>query len=654
MKRALDRLRRDVPKLGAVGALPGLETALADQAAVAVPTGLEAQLLAMHGATAAAAVGSSASLLAALVCAAIVVVGVAIWSGGDDPMRPTPEVASGIIGTAERGDTEGPAVRPLEKLAFTADHDTAATPSPPLGSPPGRPVPRSARANLPTARVTGRVIDDDDQPLADAVVTAFSTESAGKMSRFAVKGHSGADGVYSLDVPVDQGVQEYRLSFKRTDHLSGWGDAFDVKPEVVIRREPRQLTRSAEDRPGTYTLDVRVQDSDGRPVAGVVVGVARRLKTGQGHRPEGEAHGKTGPDGSVSLEGTHIGPKILTISPLRTGYLKLTEGLAIPDGGWHERVVVVERGGEISGTVVDVHGQPVSDIGVNVVRGNDWRWARVRDGRFRCAGLEPGPWKVRFGGDRYSRCVVEARTGADDLRIVAKRRHDVRDHGHHMAELHGIVVDHETNQVVQRGGWGLDVDLRLVSPEMADWTDEEIRASFLPPIIAQRAVQRERDGEVPVGFHKTGLRPGRYVIDLRHYGYAPAILGPFDLGPTTIISGIEIRLHRPLKAAGRVVGPDGRPVKGAFVFSVVRGPRSKKLIADRDAAVVKMKGRGTAHFGGFVRSGVLGRFDLGRLPTDFAIALVAVHPDHGPSNPVPVVVDRNGKVADLKLHLRTR
>lgn len=671
VRRGLERLRAELPRLGLAGIVPSLESALRADPTVAIPTGLQTALLSVGAKSAVAAGGASlGTLVSALVV--LVVGGAGAWLVLDQPGEPTPREVrerpavttadltedgtrsgSGAVETSRFTDRDS---RP-SRAASNADADlndvmnrvNAAMGG--IGSTEHDWLPPATPAfDGPRAVVVGRVLKREGGALAEVSVTALSEERGGKFPRYVVRGVTDVEGNYRLEVPAPHASgQNYQLRFAHSGRVTIHGELFEVRPTETVRRDDRVLDRSSDDAPGDVSLDVKVIGPDGNPIPSVTVSMWRIVKTERGTRRERDGFARTGPGGEVTLRSGWIGRKVLIVDPRRSGYMRHEETFHVGAPGAHQHVVVMRLGLVIAGTLVAVDGEAVT---TNVVAWNGKRRADVwcAEGRFRLVGLEPGEWRLRFGGGEWSLGERHVMAGTENLTLRLKRANDPTDRGEHMGELHGTIADAVTGQPPKLERWGMDVDVRRVPDELADATAADLLPRFLSPLMAQRAATEEK--QAPSEFHQTGLESGTYVIDVRRPGYAPCIAGPFKLEPNQLITGIELRLERPAVAVGRVLDPSGAPLKNAFVFATGSGPASDRTIAERAATIKRTKGRGTQYWGGFVRTNDSGRFELGRLPASMKLCLVAVHADHATSVPVPVDLTAGGESAEITLRMR--
>jgi RNA polymerase sigma factor (sigma-70 family) len=125
---------------------------------------------------------------------------------------------------------------------------------------PAMQIPVAAEARAGEIAVTGRVLDPDGKPLAGATLRVV-----GKADVPIQVGVSGKDGRFAVSVP--RGGRPQPVLFARA---AGFGIDFAAVSQVAGRAGPQEVElRLVKDRP----LRGRVLDTEGKPVAGVRVGI---------------------------------------------------------------------------------------------------------------------------------------------------------------------------------------------------------------------------------------------------------------------------------------------------------------------------------------------------------------------------------------------
>jgi hypothetical protein len=499
----------------------------------------------------------------------------------------------------------------------------------------------SLRARAALGYIEGRVVEESGAGVAGAEVRAESAERSGKESRYVAAAKTDAGGDFRVAVPaVVADGQIYSLIASHENFVRRRSDRVAVRPGHVATLDPLTVIRSASDVAGDYGLDVLVIDDAGGPVAGAAVGIHRRVKTvaDSGLATEWEAGGVTDAEGRVRLEGKRLGEKWLRVDARRNGLRLHEESVPVGEPGDHALEVALVPGLAIAGHVRA--GEDSVPDGVTLVaiaeddgRGDDWIHADVSledNGAFRFAGLGSGRYQVIASAEGFSPFRVEAvAAGTEGLDIRLKRADDDSDTGDHLAEIHGTVRDARTGKLVSVG-WDA-VEVERLPDEMSD---EDLRRDVFPTLLASMSRQVMFTGGGPpppsAEFHATGLDAGAYALVARVNGYAAAISGPFRLAAREIVKDVELKLDRGVAVGGTVAGPDGAPVKDAFVFLVGDGERSRARIAEFDEAVRESAGRGTVMIWGEVKTDEGGRFQFNHVPADLAVRVAAVHPKLAP------------------------
>jgi RNA polymerase sigma-70 factor (ECF subfamily) len=209
----------------------------------------------------------------------------------------------------------------------------------------------------------GRVVDERGEPIADATVSgsgAFRNATTDREGRFALSGMT----------PFEQQmVTARKAGFRRAETIS---KAADAELELVLH-------------PG-LAVTVEVRTTTGEPLPGAVI-----------HWVENEwapwaRKGATDARGTLTLADLDVKPGTMIVEA--AGFV--SERLDVdPNATVGTIAVVLQRGHEIRGRVVDARGQPLSGIAVwcNRVVGKagqrsvGTRTYSDRDGRFRLRGL---------------------------------------------------------------------------------------------------------------------------------------------------------------------------------------------------------------------------------------------------------------------------
>lgn len=641
VRRGLDRLQQALARgrFALLGArLPEVLSRL--QPAGPVPPGLETQLLAVPEAAAAMTIGAGAWSIAAL---AIVGAGVGlalVFGRGGSALDATPATSAvAAVAEGEQPATQDPPPvrRPIEPPgnpgAGNPGAGNPASPSP-VPAPPGAPAAtREAPANEPTARVFGNVFDaSDGRALALAKVAASSLARGSKGQSFSRSTTADAQGHFTLALPIAGEREAYTVWVQVDDYEQLTQTHTLAAGAAVELRAP--LQRWAKDVPGAWQMEVSVRDELGTPVARAVVTVHRR-QTSSAARQENpeEVNGVTDASGRVTLRGTHHGEKLIRIAappaekpptgPVAgpvAGTPRLATAsrqLALRDAGPHSLSVTLPAGQIVAGVVrAAATGKPVAGFSLRAVQdAEDVGWGFTdAEGRFRIEGLGREPLTLRGHQARWSSFTASGlQAGDEHIELLVKANSDPQPRGLFGGELHGRVLDAATGAPIVVSAWAV---------EGTWWPAEGASGALLEELLNPAPSQRAMEGPLPdpsSEFHVTNLGAGRYGLVARHPGYAPCLLGPFEVGPGRLVNGLELKLARGGTVSGVVSDGAGRPVGGAVVYAT----------ASADAAIDARK-LAQALAGGdlypgyrYTKCDAKGSFRLEHVPADLTLRVVA-------------------------------
>jgi len=422
-------------------------------------------------------------------------------------------------------------------------------------------------------------------------------------------------------VPVGR---PHTLSSEAPHLAAAFGEEFQADPGEHVRL---QLALASGAR-----LHGRVVDEEGRPIAGAEVMALGNEFFGNPSARLRETESDT--EGLFDL--SHVTPGRVW---LRVRHEEYQDLLGVPfdlaDGEERDQGdVTLGQGLTIAGTVLFPDGAPATgtrvavspDLGENLTGsavdprdfiGQDSEDTVDDTGAFRIRGLGKGPWAVSAEleitdeqeGDRttgrWAASQGVVRPPAEEVHLVLSEPLFVQ----------GTVVD----------GAGSPVTAFEIRGERAgsQW--------YMPPSEERSEAFESEDGVFRMG----DLRAGNWTFTAAAEGHArsaeieAALPGAKDL---------SLVLHRPVRLAGDVVDPDGRPVAGAEV--------SKEL--ELAEVIEAQQGRGdwpTA------RSDAEGRFELGGLAPG-AGSIMAKHDRFAPSEGQPYELAEGEARLDLVLRLR--
>lgn len=276
------------------------------------------------------------------------------------------------------------------------------------------------------------VVDADDRPVADAVVTAYPRFGAmgvlrGDAIAYSIAGDdllrsrfvrsTGADGsVRFAALPVESRGSAYEFAAVAPGFTTGWAHGYgigvaDARVEIRLAREQ------------AFVVGGRVVDADGRPVEGALVTVrgaeAEPLTTDAAgvfvlRRDKGDPFGR---DASVEIT--------------KDGYAKRSETVRRwPDDGRPMGEIELRWPAPVAGRIVDEDGRPVAGATIHLQRTETWVKARGdgrsdADGRFEFPDATEGDWALVVfpgGGGRWVVPPWKAVRGGDADVVVRLER----------------------------------------------------------------------------------------------------------------------------------------------------------------------------------------------------------------------------------------
>lgn len=461
---------------------------------------------------------------------------------------------------------------------------------------------------------------------------ATSRQFSGKFARFAASAVTGQDGRFELALPVSIAEgEEYALSTRHLDFVMHESSGHGIRAKQITDIGTLPLLASSSDAPGDSVLDVLVLDGSGAALPHCAVNVWRTvLGADAATREECESSARTDIFGRTRISMTRLGAKRLHVLPPEGELGPASLALGIDAPGRFERTVVLERGLTISGTVFCIGEAVVHGQGGFLAAVGDpqlpWIHATTDDasGTFVLSGLEDREYTLVRDGDGFSRVEIPGvRAGTAGLALQLKREDDTRDIGDHQGELHGIVRDALSGEVLTIGAFAISV------VDVGDMRGQDWERDVLPGLIYPRPVQTAMFGEYvpPLAFHVDGLRAGTYFVSARTPGCAPAFAGPFELGAREIRSGIVIEVHPPAAVRGVLTDSKGRPLSGGFVRVTGVGERSMERDRACDAELRATRGKGAISVWDDMPVDSAGRFEVKGLPAWSGLRLAIHHPD---------------------------
>lgn len=383
----------------------------------------------------------------------------------------------------------------------------------------------------PPRTIAGKVVGSASRlPVAGALVWSGSSST-----------RTGADGSFRLTVPG--GARGVWIETAAAGHFAAQR-SFVPKTagSVALTLDPASALAGI------------VVDSAGRPVASALVQPLPAPR----RSPSGQIYVSTRPDGRFRLTGLiPQGTYRLEVTGQGIVRASATARTAAPGKPSPEIRVVLPEGRTAFGRIEDEAGHPVAgapvlmSLQVATWPGDVYEPARaVSDaaGRFEIRNLSPGSYSLHAVRDGFSSAnqlaEVPAGPGETDLGTVKLSAGAV---------IEGMVTDTR--------GTPLDKAEIRIATRRASFGSFDTTLSF-PEEFEAEAVRTGPDGT----FRIPDLRRGKtYKLVARHPGHVEANV-PNVQAPTPEPVRIELRPARTL--FGRVVDPEGEPVRGADVFWV--------------------------------------------------------------------------------------
>jgi protocatechuate 3,4-dioxygenase beta subunit len=361
----------------------------------------------------------------------------------------------------------------------------------------------------PAAKLSGRVVDADGEPVAGAEISVSLLDAGGA----AAVGRAGepvrSDESGSFTVGDLARSSRVRLAVRRQGYLPAQSPPLDVPSDDEATIE---LRRAA-------AVSGRVTDADRRPVEGAKVRIRPRAERGsllrQSRILSGEATGvTTDAKGSFRMNEVEPGPGVLTVT---AACCRPVEKAVEIERGDEPAVLdlVLPRGDSLSGTVLTAAGRPVA--GASVAGGG--HSARSDEtGAFRLDGLEPGPLVLTATHPELGRTRGRAEVG-----------------GPHQAEIRFAEPGTIRGRVSDSGGNGI----------AAAWVHIECANDLVGrPVRADAAGHFERVAQ-----------PGSCTLDVEAEGYLPADPRQVVLPAGETVS-VGVTLGDGSTVRGRVVGAE--------------------------------------------------------------------------------------------------
>jgi len=390
-------------------------------------------------------------------------------------------------------------------------------------------------------RLVGEVVDEREQPVADAEIWIDGTGPTGFGFPLAVSDSEGRFEVRNLD----RGSWFYVGA--RAAGRAPTAQHILRAPAVEEARVRLQFTA-----PGGG-FSVNVVDADGAPVPGAVVRIGEPIGRDAGAvadathaAPAPPLIARTDERGAVRFEGAKLGPQSLTVQCV--GYAPWKELIEV--GVDRARTIVLQRGAVLRGRVVDIDGRPLNNARVSI--GGFGDAAEVfastdRDGAYELVGAPVGEFTAIASAPNVGRAEQTfVATPGEELEWNAR------------IEPLGVIVGRVVAPGMSTEGW------------MVEWAVEGERRRD-----ASRWAKVGGDG----AFRVTGCEDLSGMLRVRAALDAPFVLASVkEVRPSAAEVLIEVDPSRrpSVRLRGRVVDENGEPLTDVevspFAFELGSSP----------------------------------------------------------------------------------
>ncbi|MCC9598930.1 redoxin domain-containing protein [Stieleria sp. JC731] len=356
--------------------------------------------------------------------------------------------------------------------------------------------------------VSGKVVDEDGQPIAGARVYALVLHSSGR-AQLLFRQTTSDDGKWKMD-----GVGENaRIHVEQPDFVNAsFATNYGTEMECVLNNG-RQLKLSIKDPLGHAVAKANVEVFPGN------IGTKPQLQTAS--------------DGTIVLKG--LVDKPLTISIRADGYANLR--YVVPNDHDESQTIELQlqAGNAFPIDVVDQMGQPVEDAWIRI-RSNErpshelWSGKSDQAGSAQWRGASQVSATIYCGADGYMHCQQSIDT-SEPIRLVLKKA----------PVISGFVEELSTKKAIEQ------------------FTATLRRRAFGGSVPGTDAIAHGNDGKFEM---KQGYDYPDLDLEITAEGYTPWRISLDELDS---MQELEIKLKAADRLTGQVVGHEGHPVSGAKV-----------------------------------------------------------------------------------------
>ncbi len=411
-------------------------------------------------------------------------------------------------------------------------------------------------ALIPSIRLLGVVRNSSGDPLSEVEVTARAAPSRAKVSRVAMRNppalsYSGSAGGFVLSplVPGHRYTVRAKLEGYATTEVEAAGleaGRDRVGFEIV-------LTQGA-------AAFGRIVDTDGAPVAGAEVSLARssaggeslsRLLMSRYQEPLRESV-RTDEDGKYEIPHVTAGSYDLEVEA--AGFVRVEVlALEILPGSTDLGTTALEPGAAVGGLIVNREGEPLAGAEVSGTR-NDMRMLS----RSSFSPFESGVSAIT---DERGEFHLEDLAAGSEISLM------IRLDGYGEQSVPGVKVptSEPLEIVLERSarvsGRVLGANRQPVEGARVRVLVRRTIAGGFSSSSGQGTAETDGDGE----FEIENVSPGPLRLTVNAEGWRTSALEDLEVAAGEAVSGLEIVLERGATITGRVLGSNGEPVSEAFV-----------------------------------------------------------------------------------------
>ena len=282
--------------------------------------------------------------------------------------------------------------------------------------------------------------------------------------------------------------------------------------------------------------------------------------------------GETGTDGRCELEGLVEGTYVLNVTAAGH-FLGAPQSVTVSSQGKPQFTVLLDRGGSISGRVIDTSGNPLAGATLDLrpvpsstslsppsppPEGEEMRFVRIShrgalatqitdaEGRYRFSGLpRDSRYSLSVSHWKYAPALLTSVAASSDVKVTLERGATVR----------GRVVDPE----------GIGIPSAKVKAILELDRTARARQVTGPLSAALRtethSVRTDSEGRYAI----SGLRSGTYTVTAKLIDRLPGRVTNIEVAEDAILEEVKVVLEWGEFLAGRVVDTDGKPVAGARI-----------------------------------------------------------------------------------------